>query len=365
MSLANWQRTFWMLAVATAVSVVATAAGAAEGDSPATTVVSRITDDRIGESSGLAFSVRHRDLAYTMNDSNNRAAVYAIQVSTGRTVGQVDLERFDLEDPESIAVDRQGRLWLGDLGDNDGERDDASILVFDEPGPGTATPSGVQRFPVSFPDDPQNIEAMLVHPGTRQVFLINKSDGGAATLFALPRTLRPGEDNVATDLRRQMPAGVADGTFTPDSRHALVKTATGVVAYDASWQPVTSFRVPGLDKGESVTVEPGGRSILLGSEGNDSPLLRVTLPAELAPTAPAETTGPSSDATGSSDEALPPVVPAAPVAGTADSANVTVPTLVAIGVLGVIVAVLVGIRAARRRQRLALRHRRMAEHGHR
>ena len=38
---------------------------------------------------------------------------------------------------------------------------------------------------------------------------------------------------------------------------SLVKTATGVVGYDAStWTPVTSFETPGLDKGESLTVEP-------------------------------------------------------------------------------------------------------------
>lgn len=349
-----------ILAAAAAMSLIPVAAFAAD---PPSTVVSRIADSRVVESSGLAFSVKHRDLAYTMNDSNNRGTVYAIQVSTGRVVGRVDLARFDLQDPESIAVDPQGRLWLADLGDNDEDRDDASILSFDEPGPGEAEPAGVQRFPVTFPDDPKNVEAMLVHPTTRQVLLINKVESGSATLYSLPQVLRAGQDNAATDLGRTMPANVADAAFTPDGRHALVKTATGVVGYDTTtWAPVTSFRVPGLVKGESITVEPGGRSILLGSEGTDSPLLRVTLPSMLAPVVAATDTDTGSTATGSESRrtALPPLSPELDPEP-AETDHATLVTLVVIGGIGGAVAAVVVAKAVRRRRRLAVRHRRLAE----
>lgn len=354
---ATWRTVF--LGVAAIALMTPTACAAAVEDTPSTTIVSRMADERIRESSGLAYSVKYPDLAYTMNDSKNRAAVYAVQVSSGRVVGEVDLEDFDLHDPESISVDPQGRLWLGDLGDNDGERDDASILVFDEPGPGDKTASAVQRFPISFEDGPENVEGMMVYPSTRQVFLINKTDGGAATLFSLPQPLRNGETNTATDLRRAMPARVSDAAFTPDGRYALVKTATGVVGYDVTtWKPISSFATPGLDKGESLTVEPGGRSILIGSEGDDSPLVRVALPPTLASggssKAPDSAGGSQSDS-----EALPPVTPDVTPA---EPANVTVPTLVAIVGAGVLIAVGAAFRAVRRRQRLAHRHSRLAEH---
>ena len=342
-----------------AIVWMAPAACAATEDTPSNTIVSRMADERIRESSGLAYSVKYPNLAYTMNDSKNEAMVYAIQVSSGRVVGQVDLEDFELQDPESISVDPRGRLWLGDLGDNDGERDDASILVFDEPGPGDKTARAVQRFPITFEDGPENVEGMMVYPSTRQVFLINKTDGGAATLFSLPHPLRNGQTNTATNLRRQMPARVADAAFTPDGRYALVKTATGVVGYDVTtWKPVSSFQTPGLDKGESLTVEPGGRTILIGSEGDDSPLVRVTLPATLAPGG--STTAPDSAGGSQSDsEALPPVTPDVTPA---EPANVTVPTLVAIVGAGALIAIGAALRAVRRRQRLADRHRRIAEH---
>jgi hypothetical protein len=116
-----------------------------------------------------------------------------------------------------------------------------------------------------------------------------------------------------------------------------------------------------LPKGESITMEPGGRSILLGSEGNDSPIVRVALPSTLAPVAP--TTTPSSSASG--QRALPPVTPVAPDVTPAKSANVTVGSLITIAIFGVVVAVAAAVHAVRRRQRLARRHRRMAEHDHR
>lgn len=354
-------RTFFLAAAA--FVWMAPSAGAAVGDTPSGTTVSHIADERISESSGLAYSVKYPNLAYTMNDSKNRSMVYAIQVSTGRVVGQVDLEKYDLEDPESIAVDRQGRLWLGDLGDNDSERDNVSILVFDEPGPGKKAPRGVQRFPVAFQGGPRNIEGMMVYPSTRQVFLINKTDGGAGTLYVLPQALRNGEENVATNLRRRMPARVSDATFTPDGRFALVKTATGVVAYDVkTWQAINSFETPGLDKGESLTVEPGGRSILMGSEGDDSPIVRMTLPAALTPAAATSPPASSGDSQGSS-AALPPVGPIAPNVSPAEPANVTVPTLIAIAGVAVIVAAATVVRTARRRRRIADRHRRLVDRG--
>jgi hypothetical protein len=350
------------LSLALAALVWALPAGASAAVTPKSTVVSHIADGRIKESSGLAYSVKYPNLAYTMNDSKNRAVVYAIQVSTGRVVGQVDLERYDLEDPESIAVDAQGRLWLGDLGDNDSDRDDTSILVFNEPGTGSKTPQGLQRFRIEYQGGPENVEGMMVSPTTRRVFLINKTDGGAATLYGLPPSLRNGAENVATNLRRPMPARVSDAAFTPDGRYALVKTATSVVAYDVTtWKPVTSFPTPGLDKGESLTVEPGGRSILLGSEGNDSPIVRVTLPADLRPAAAtASPSPPADDAQGAASSALPPLGSPAPDVTPAEPANGTVPVLLTIAGLALIVAMAGGVRAVRRRRRLAQRHRRMA-----
>ena len=94
------------------------------------------------------------------------------------------------EDPESIAVDSKGTLWLGDLGDNDHKRNNIAIYSFDEPGPGEHTAAGVDRYPVSLPGGPQDVEGLMVHPQTGQVFIVTKNQDGGQ-IFELP-DLKPG-----------------------------------------------------------------------------------------------------------------------------------------------------------------------------
>jgi hypothetical protein len=327
------------------------------------TVVSHLADDRIKESSGLAYSARHPDLVYTMNDSGNRPVVFAVQVSTGKVVGQTDLASLDLEDPESIAVDRQGRLWLGDLGDNDRDRDDVSIVSFEEPGPGNAAPRGLQRYPVRFNTGPSNVEAMMVSPTSGQMFLISKKneDGGNPNLFAMPQALKPGQPNVATSMNRPMPAGVSDATFTPDGLHALVETASKVLVYNpTTWESVGEFPGPGLPKGESMTVEPGGKSVLMGTEGEDSPLVRIDLPAFALPTTPPTSAAPTDEAT--SAMAPPAGGPTGPTAASAEPEPINAAVWAGAASLFVIAAAVPVLRIVRRRRRLRHRHRRIDAH---
>ena len=143
-----------------------------------------------------------------------------------------------------------------------------------------------RRFPVRYRRGPTNAESLLVHPITGQAFLISKEKVGH--VFALPNPLRT-QGNVARDIGRRMPAFVTDATFTGDGRFALLRTMTqsGVLVFNArSWSQVATIPAPAMDKGESVSVEPSGRSILIGREGTNSPLIRLTLPPAFAAAAP-------------------------------------------------------------------------------
>ncbi|HUS20493.1 MAG TPA: hypothetical protein VMZ66_00605 [Aeromicrobium sp.] len=239
--------------------------------------VSTIGDDRIVESSGLALSARWDDLAYTINDSGHHPMIYAIRVSNGDVVGVTDLNRFDVEDTESVAVDSQGVLWLGDLGDNDHVRNDVSIIAFPEPGPGDHHLGTADQYGVTFPDGPVDVEGLLVQPETQQVHLVSKNRSARGAIYALP-TLRPGA-SVTAKAVGEAPKAVTDATFTHDGRWALLRTNDAVWVYNPkTWQPVDVIETPRLQQGESITVERGDRTVLLGSEGQNSPILRVPLP---------------------------------------------------------------------------------------
>jgi hypothetical protein len=266
------------LAVLTAALLLATSSPAtAKKDTP-DGMVSEIRDDRIQESSGLALSAKHEDLTYTMNDEGGDGArVYAVQVSTGEVVGTADISGLPIQDPESIAVDAAGTLWLGDLGDNDHNRSDIAIYAFPEPGPGEQSVSGADRYQVTLPDGPQDVEGLLVHPQTDRVFLVSKNEEGTGRIFALP-DLVPGGTAQADDIG-EAPEGVTDATFTHSGQWALLRTEKDLWIFNPeTWQAVSRVETPDLEKGESVAVERGDRTVLLGSEGKNSPIVRVALP---------------------------------------------------------------------------------------
>jgi hypothetical protein len=240
--------------------------------------ISVIRDGRIAESSGLALSTQHDDLAYTLNDEGGAGAnVYAIQVSTGAVVGAADISSLPISDPESITVDANGTVWLGDLGDNEHQRDDVAIYAFPEPGPGETTVSNAKRYAVTFPGGPLDVEGLLVHPTTNQVHLVSKNESGNGRIFELPG-LQDGGTVQARDIG-EAPGGVSDATYTHDGQWAILLSSNEIWIYNpTTWEAVGEVETPELEQSESVTVERGDRTALVGSEGENSPIVRVNLP---------------------------------------------------------------------------------------
>jgi hypothetical protein len=249
-----------------------------------------LRDRRIDESSGLAISSNHPDLAYTMNDEGTSPLIFGVQPSTGRTRSAFDLSGAGgFKDPEAIRTAPDGRIWLADTGDGhpdksgpkhgDPDRSHVTIAVFDEPRPGYRGSVRARRHDITYSNGPHNVEALAIHPRTGQAWLISNADVGR--VYRLPNPLRAGH-NVAQATQHLMPGFVTDATFTTDGRFVLVRTmrTADVLVFNArTWTRVGAIKAPKLSKGESITVEPDGRTALLGSEGRHSPLVRVAIPS--------------------------------------------------------------------------------------
>ncbi|MGH3458172.1 hypothetical protein [Aeromicrobium sp.] len=277
------------------VVLVAAIAGRADGTtSPEppvdSTVVSRIDDSRIGESSGLAVSTRHDDLAYTINDSGNAAIVYAVRISTGKVVGTTRVQANWL-DTEALAL-RDGMLWVADTGDNVNSRADAALYALDEPGRGDGTAVPL-RYPVSYDRGPQNVEAIAVHPDTGETLLLSKGPTGGL-VHRLPEKLRESAKNVATATSWTAPAFTTDATYASDGRHVLVRNYPVAEVRDAeTWELVRTDVLPDQQQGETIAIEPSGRSYLIGSEGGNSALIRIAFDPEAATATPTPEASPS------------------------------------------------------------------------
>ncbi|MGI9083781.1 MAG: hypothetical protein ACR2FE_00640 [Aeromicrobium sp.] len=321
--------------LALSIALVPAAAACSEGSE-----VSRISDDRIKESSGLAISSEHQDLAYTVNDAGNAPVVYGIRISTGEVIGTTRIGGGAVKDSESIAIDGDGTMWVSDLGDNDAERGDVALYAFPEPGPGDHSVEA-KRYAVTYDGGAVDIEAFLVHPDTGAKFLVSKEKKKGGTLYALPDELAADRANQASDLGEQMPEDVSDGTFTSDGSQVLIRTRESVYVFDPeSWQEVEQLSVPEVEQGESIAMEPDGKSFIIGSEGKDSPLIRVPFGPDAAEESAAPTPAEEDTREGAqSDEGE-------------ESNGVNIPIYLVVAVVAVGILGLVAVWVARRRQDL-------------
>lgn len=232
----------------------------------------RLLDRRIDESSALAHSVKWPNVLYTCNDEPT--PIFAVDTNTGRTVGTFRVGQTD--DTESLAVDPEGTLYVGDIGDNDAKRSDCAVYKLPEPGPGDHSAIVGHRLSVRYPDGPRNAEALLVHPDTLALYIVSKERHGH-----LYRR-RPSESGW-TLLATYLPAYVTDGVFVHSGRFVLLRRK-GVrdiqVLTWPTWKVVDTIRAPWVDKGESICMSYDGTGCIIGSEGVNSPLIRVPVPSE-------------------------------------------------------------------------------------
>ena len=252
-------------------------------------LLANITDSRLREISGMAYSKDHSGVVWVHNDEGENPQVYGVSITTGNVVATYGVSGSALHDPEAIRVHpTSGAVWLADIGDNDSDRTDRRIVVTNEPPLGNSGTLSSVRYPITYPQGPQNAEALLIHPTTGTPYIITKHSS-AGRLYRIPLPMSTG-GNTLVNMNKAMPANVSDATFTTDGRFVFIRCAgvQNTLVYNAStWSQVGSIATPALFKGESITVEPGGKSFLVGSESasasSPSPIYRVLIPAQWRP----------------------------------------------------------------------------------
>ncbi|HMV65418.1 MAG TPA: hypothetical protein PKA64_01115, partial [Myxococcota bacterium] len=138
-----------------------------------------VDDDRVEEASGLAWGGA---AWWAHNDTDETPALYAID-GQARVVAQVRMLAVSPVDVEDIAARYEGgapvELLIGDIGDNDGDRDEIVLLRAPTP----AVESGdlrVERVVWTYDDgEARDAEALLVDPTDGAPYVITQeADGG-------------------------------------------------------------------------------------------------------------------------------------------------------------------------------------------
>ena len=241
-----------------------------------------LADPRIDESSGLVCSAKHPNLLYTVNDEDG--PVFAIDATTGETVGTFSVADRKLKDPEALSLGPDGTLWIADIGINRGKKAFA-LHALPEPGPGDHGPLPATKYRVRYADGSRpDAEAFLVHPVTGDGYVMTRESQGRLYRFR-KGGLDAERKNTLKLVASGLPAQVTDACFSVDARFVLLRQQRrrdSVKVLDAgTWKSLGRFPVPPLQQPETIAADPDGKHVWIGSEGKSSPLIRVPLPDEL------------------------------------------------------------------------------------
>ncbi len=258
----------FIAALLTGGSIVSASAAAAD-DGPAF----NFRDARIAESSGL---VDLGSVMVTTNDSGNPSKLFTINPVTGKTIGVTDFHTTT-QDVEALAPAGGNRVWVGDIGDNAGQRKSISVLrVKVGSGRIDAHPT---VYRLAYPRGHHNAES-LVRDRQGRLYVITKSVTGG-TVYRAPLHLS------AKRVNRLQAAGhvieyATDAAMLPSGRHVIVRGPERASVYtfpQLKW--LGSFVLPRQRQGEGISVGPG-RRIRLSSEGARSPVREMSIPPALA-----------------------------------------------------------------------------------
>lgn len=233
------------------------------------------------ESSGVARVPGHAGVYLTHGDRGDPAVLYAFD-ETGAYLGEQVVRGAENEDWEDLAngpcpasVDAEACLWIADVGDNDGERAEVRLYVV----PATLD-AGVDAVacPLSFPDGPEDAEALLVHPdGT--VRLVTKDDGGEADVYRVRPRCDGATEVLEHEAEIELDGAVTGGAVSAAGDRVVLRTYTGAWTWEGcrlDWSaPPERVDLGSEAQGEAVAfTEDGG--LVTTSEG--APLRFRVLP---------------------------------------------------------------------------------------
>ncbi|MFY1691700.1 hypothetical protein [Plantactinospora sp. WMMB782] len=284
--------------------------------------VCTVDDERLPEVSGLAATGDGYVVVNDSSDADDRRRIFFLDrdCAVTRTVRYPSRPR----DTEDLIRAPDGTIWVGDIGDNDRERETVALWKL---APDARSPV-LHR--VSYPDGPHDAEALLL-TGDGTPVIVTK-DPGVPGLYLPARDLRAGQ---TTPLRKvgqfALPTSttsnpfsffgrqlVTGGAVSPDGGRVVLRTYADALEFEVTGGDVVRsvtegtprvVPLPDEPQGETVTYSPDGTALLTlsekaeGGSAADPALLRYPLPdREPKPAPAASTTAPAASGGAGSGE---------------------------------------------------------------
>jgi len=289
------------ISLSAALGIGPAAADSGDEYGPAATQCT-ITDPRVDEMSGLVGLPDGQMLLVEDSTPEPRpgsTSILMYRLDPACAV-QGDVAEYD-QDPRDIEdlAFRDNTVWFADIGDNGKSRENIALItvVYDPADPQAEVDAPIV-FRLGYPDGPHDAEALLLAPdGTP--YVVTKDPLGRSAVYRPAAALDP-----AAEVRMEK---IADLEFTmtgtpggPIGRAGQVLVTGGAVAADGSrialrtytdayvWplsgndmagalqaDPMAIIALPDAPQGEAISFAADSRSLLLGSEGQNSVITAV------------------------------------------------------------------------------------------
>lgn len=202
-------------------------------------------DSKLKEISGLAASVQNKDMLWAHNDGGNDAEIFLIDQKmnirlTCRLKGVVN------RDWEDIAVGPgpvPGKfyVYVGDIGDNLEIFRYKRIYRFEEPiaapGNNVITISKFDTITIDLPDGAKDVEAMLIDPLNKDLYLISKN-AQPAYLYQLKYPYPPKDTIVAGKVTAIPFRKIVAADFSADGKEVIIKNYDNVYYWKMNDKPL-------------------------------------------------------------------------------------------------------------------------------
>lgn len=274
-----------------------TAGGTPSGPVPLIESVVMLAPGTADEASGIAASNTVPDAYFLVDDGTGTEQLVAV-AGDGQVIARIDVDGMSADNAEALASGTCGStplptpdssagrecLYIGDIGDNSEQRDSITIYRIAEPDL-TSPPSDpvpADEWTYTYPDQPQNAEAMLVDTSGSLLIVTKPSDGKPHHIYrgdpgggelTFVREFRPPEPaipmktlftgNVVTD------AAAAPGRvllLTYDEVQMFVAPDPAAEIADFPDWPHTRMPLPALPQAEGITAVPNGCGYTVASE---------------------------------------------------------------------------------------------------
>lgn len=261
----------------------------AAADGPAFTVGA----DGVGAVTGIAADSATQTYWVT-GAASGQGSVQAIS-SSGKQKGGIGF-RADVHSVQALAY-HAGRLYVGDIGDSNLDRDLITVYYFDDvrPGDGVIT---YHSWDFRYPDGHHDAQAMVVD-GTGRLYVI--TTGSDAGIYAAPE--QPSRQGV-NDLTRvaDAPSGDITDAVALDADRWAVRTKDAVQIIDPSGYAVTAGAALPVSDGQALGLPLSGSSLLAVDGGTSPDVVSLGVPTTMAPATQTASPTPTPTTTPSADE---------------------------------------------------------------